>query len=101
MVKKAIVSTVIFTLIIINLIIWPTLFSDFKEGNSAVSSEQSEGSIELDDESVDSESGLDEDFDSDLAGEDEGESGVEGNEDEDNASEIASKEKTFKILRIE
>lgn len=94
MVKKAIVSTVIFTLIIINLIMWPTLFSDFKEGNVEVGGEG---------ESVESESdlGLNEDIDSSLTGEVSGEAGVEDEEDEDASSELASKKKVFKILRIE
>ena len=99
MAKKAIVSTVIFTLIIINLIMWPTLFSDFKEGNVEVGSEQSDGLVVGDDGSV--ESGLDEDLDSDLAGEDDVEAGIDGKEDEDGSSELASKKKVFKILRIE
>ncbi|WNS75224.1 hypothetical protein RRV45_20495 [Bacillus sp. DTU_2020_1000418_1_SI_GHA_SEK_038] len=35
MAKKALINTFIFTLIIINLIIWPMLFSEFKEDNKA------------------------------------------------------------------
>lgn len=98
MAKKAIVSTVIFTLIIINLIMWPTLFSDFKEGNVKVSSEQSDGLVIGHDESVESDLSLDSEADSDLAGE---EVADEGEKDNDESTVPASEKKVFKILRIE
>ncbi|MBY0122294.1 hypothetical protein [Bacillus sp. S/N-304-OC-R1] len=52
MIKKAVINTLIFTLIIINLIIWPSLFLDFKgEDKAANESENSqvadEGKIDL------------------------------------------------------
>lgn len=98
MAKKAIVSTVIFTLIIINLIMWPTLFSDFKEGNVKVSSEQSDGLVIGHDESVESDLDLDGEADSDLANE---EVADEGEESGNETTIPTSEKKVFKILRIE
>ena len=95
MVKKAVVSTVIFTLIIVNLIIWPTLFSDFKERNVEVSRDSS---IDVEDESMESALDLDGEVDSELADE---EVDIEEEKASDGSAISTPTKKVFKILRIE
>jgi len=98
MYKKAIVSTVLFTLIIINLILWPSLFSDFQEGAEEGGS-QGEEILQ----GGESEANVDEDLDVDLD-----ESLVNGvdeldadEENDDRSSKTDEQGNVFKILRIE
>ncbi len=88
MAKKALINTFIFTLIIINLIIWPMLFSEFKEGNKAAG-EQGKYTI-LQESIIDS---RENDSDSEVVEIDE--------EDEDLPKADEENESIFKILRIE
>ncbi|MFO1444346.1 hypothetical protein KDN24_14290 [Bacillus sp. Bva_UNVM-123] len=99
MVKKAIMSTVIFTLIIINLIMWPTLFSDFKQGSGEVNGVQEDG-LQNEESAGQEVTSTDDDAEADLAEENVDDVSV----DVDNGnvtSENSSKQKLFKILRIE
>lgn len=88
MAKKALINTFIFTLIIINLIIWPMLFNEFKEGNK-VAGEQGKYTI-LQESITDS---RENDSDSEDVELDE--------EDEDLPKVDEKNENNFKILRIE
>lgn len=89
MAKKALRNTFIFTLIVINLIIWPSLISEFKEGSEKVSSEQIDGTRNLESETETAVSSAVEET-SDTA-----------EKNGDSPSKGASDEKSFKILRIE
>ncbi|WP_066297042.1 hypothetical protein [Bacillus sp. FJAT-29937] len=88
MAKKALINTFIFTLIIINLIIWPMLFNEFKEGNK-VAGEKGKYTI-LQESITDS---RENDSDSEVVEIDE--------EDEDFPKVDEQNENNFKILRIE
>ena len=92
-------STVIFTLIIINLIMWPTLFSDFKQGSGEVSGVQEDGL--QNEESAGTEVTLTDDgAEADLTEENVDDVSVDDDQG-DVASENSSEKKLFKILRIE
>jgi len=98
MYKKAIVSTVFFTLIIINLILWPSLFSDFQEGDEEAGSQREEVL-----QGGESEANVDKDLDVDLD-----ESLVDGvdeldadEKNDDPSSKTDEQGNVFKILHIE
>ncbi|MBS4190157.1 hypothetical protein KHA94_08060 [Bacillus sp. FJAT-49705] len=88
MAKKAFVNTIIFTLIIINLIIWPAIFMDLNEdsGEASVDQETSEQSVKSETETAD------------TGAED---SSVKGVENTDSPQDTPSEKKAFKILKIE
>ncbi|MBP2242379.1 hypothetical protein J2Z40_002953 [Cytobacillus eiseniae] len=89
MLKKAIRNTIIFTLIIINLIMWPSLFSDFfgdspKEASVDNKDSSGQSTTKSEDEAIEN---------SKDASNDE--------KTEDSAENIDSSDASFKILQIE
>ncbi|MEH7389763.1 hypothetical protein [Bacillus sp. JJ1474] len=90
MAKKALINTFIFTLIIINLIIWPTLFSEFKEGNKVAGEQGKSQETVMDEDSHDS---TETESNSKVTESDE--------ENEDLPQKDQKEENIFKILRIE
>ncbi|MEH7522604.1 hypothetical protein V7149_04865 [Bacillus sp. JJ1503] len=90
MAKKALINTFIFTLIIINLIIWPMLFSEFKKGNKAAGEQGKAQESVLGDDPHDS---TETESNSEVTELDE--------ESEDLPQANQQNENIFKILRIE
>jgi len=98
MYKKAIVSTVLFTLIIINLILWPSLFSDFQEGDAESGGQRDEVLQGGESEAI-VDKDLDVDLDESLV---DGEDGLDADEENDESSSKTDEQgNVFKILRIE
>lgn len=90
MAKKALRNTFIFTLVVINLIIWPSLFFEFNGESEKVSSEQVNNKTH----NIGSETET-------AVPESPEETSDTAVKNEDSSVEGSAEEKSFKILRIE